>query len=395
MLACWFTLLCGLSLPPLELSRHKPATLQPRGAVASPSLDRADAAFEAAVRHLEERALSTSDAPLSAEVPRLLRAAFDADFERLRASERHVANVTCLQPVDPENGQLFDDELINLALKPGRVCADGSCCDACSRVTFPALASAAECASFRAKLDEVMVSSDECPHHNLYLSACTAAGDVRATLQFVRLVERLRRAIAHEYGLRLENLSPSQTFISRITHEAGDDIAARQSIHADECSSACFHYSAVLYLSSQGVDFEGGGFAFTDDPQRAPPGRPQHAAAEPVARAGGSSERERVLSPLSPTAGAAVIFSSGWENMHFVQPVSGGTRFAVPAFFVTSADDEPAGGEGEASRGALDGSLDGARRDEAIADVLWRALMPESEDDFRPLLADWHALMAA
>ena len=39
----------------------------------------------------------------------------------------------------------------------------------------------------------------------------------------------------------------------------------------------------------------------------------------------------RVLSPVEPTVGGAVLFSSGWENMHFVEPTTDGCRFSLPA----------------------------------------------------------------
>ena len=50
----------------------------------------------------------------------------------------------------------------------------------------------------------------------------------------------------------------------------------------------------------------------------------------------------RKLTPLHPTKGAAVIFSSGWENMHQVDKLTSGTRFAVPCFFTTEPVPESA-----------------------------------------------------
>merc|ERR1712071_134720 len=43
----------------------------------------------------------------------------------------------------------------------------------------------------------------------------------------------------------------------------------------------------------------------------------------------------RNLIPFHPTRGSAVIFSSGWENMHEVETITSGVRFAVPCFFTT------------------------------------------------------------
>ena len=53
----------------------------------------------------------------------------------------------------------------------------------------------------------------------------------------------------------------------------------------------------------------------------------------------------RVISPFKPVKGAAVIFSSGWENMHEVEPLISGTRYAVPCFFTTCPVPEAAYGQ--------------------------------------------------
>ena len=69
--------------------------------------------------------------------------------------------------------------------------------------------------------------------------------------------------------------------------------------------------------------------------------------------------------------------------MHQVAPVESGTRFAVPAFFVTrppsAADDDAADDD-----------------DAATADALWRSLLrPDSEAAFKDLFRRWHAILAA
>ena len=94
---------------------------------------------------------------------------------------------------------------------------------------------------------------------------------------------------------------------------------------------------------------------------------------------------ERVLTPLSPTSGSAVVFSSGWENMHEVEPLRSGTRIAVPAFFTTHA--APAPPPAAAAPAAAD--------DGAIAQELWRTLLfPEAPRDFKEFLESWHELLA-
>ena len=67
-------------------------------------------------------------------------------------------------------------------------------------------------------------------------------------------------------------------------------------MHADESSDEHFHYSAVLQLSTQGEGFEGGDFVFVD----------------PSAKDATTEHR------LSPLRGRAIMFSSGWENVHYV-----------------------------------------------------------------------------
>ena len=118
-----------------------------------------------------------------------------------------------------------------------------------------------------------------------------------------------------------------------------------------------------MYLSTQHEDFEGGTFAFSDAPE-------------------GAGDGARVLSPLSPSRGAAVIFSSGWENIHEVEPLADGTRFAIPSFFTTC----PA--PPEVAQVPAD--------DVAVADELWQRLLnPESTAKFKAFMARWHGLLAA
>lgn len=214
----------------------------------------------------------------------------------------------------------------------------------------------------------------ECLHHNMYLMAASAAGDFCTTLWFVRLVERMRRAIAHEYGLPLVCVSPKLAFVSRM-HADSDD-AARQSLHVDESSFEAFHYSAVLYLSSHGVDFEGGTFAFADGPESTA------GAVGPESTAGAVPAPSQIRE-VAPSAGVCLTFSSGWENPHAVAPLSAGLRMALPAFFQTTSED--------VARHRLAPVGDDAE----LAQVLWRtALRPETEGDFKVLLRDWHALLA-
>lgn len=114
-----------------------------------------------------------------------------------------------------------------------------------------------------------------------------------------------QRAVSREWGIPLGRLSPRQTFVSRL--QGSMDVSEYSQLHCDECSTSSYHYSAVLYLS-QRASFTGGDFVFTDPPREA----------------GGKRELTRVR----PEQGQAVMFSSGWENYHFVDSLSSGVRSA-------------------------------------------------------------------
>lgn len=308
-------------------------------------------AFWAACELCETR---PEDVPLSAQVPLLLHAVFDADMQQLLGRERNAVNVTCMQPASDGTGyEIIDDELRDLELSEGRACAGGECCTACSRVNLPTFITRSEIDAFLSELQYAIVP----PLHQFSLQKC-AFRDMRTALIFVRLVERMRRAIAHEYGLALSSILPLQAFVSCFIGEQDK----QGGLHSDESTHKEFHYSCVAYLSTRGLDFEGGAFEWNDAPSVA----------------GG----ERVITRLEPSAGSANIFSSGWENMHEVEPLESGTRFAMPAFFTTCPPEMPELAEVPADA-------------EGIADVLWNTLLaPEETADFRNFMVKWHGLLA-
>ena len=94
--------------------------------------DSVQMAFWAAVQLVEAK---PEGAPLSADVPRLLRHVFDADIRQLIGRGKATTNVTCMQPlVDGTGYDIINDDLAQLPLKEGRTCEGGVCCDECSRV---------------------------------------------------------------------------------------------------------------------------------------------------------------------------------------------------------------------------------------------------------------------
>ena len=138
-------------------------------------------------------------------------------MRQLLARDKLARNLTCLQPAE-EGGvdavaagmkYVFDQaEHANLPLKEGRRCEEGACCEACSRVTFPAFATAAE--------TDLQVFPDLEGFNFNGCGKCSTA----TILNFVRLVERIRRSISHEYGLPLSRVLPVQARRARTSGPA-------------------------------------------------------------------------------------------------------------------------------------------------------------------------------
>jgi hypothetical protein len=275
------------------------------------------------------------DQPLSADVPVMLHHIFDADLKHLLTREQIRTNVTCMMPEEAGANRIgmnyiFDDSAHkDLPLQEGRRCEGGSCCDKCSRNIFPTFASNDDI-NF-----DVFPGLESLTFNELEtVSAATI-------LQFTRLVERVRRTIAHEYGLPLSTILPlqaySRKYVAGTTQQGGGGGEGDfVTLHTDEATHDGYHYSCVLYLSTQGEDFEGGNFVFNDpDPDVSNKVNEDdyeldYGSLEEAIRTAG-----RKFTPFSPTRGAAVIFSSGWENMHEVDKITSGVRHCVPCFFTT------------------------------------------------------------
>ena len=358
-----------------------------------------DAAFWAVVDAVDTA--EKEDKPLSAHVPRMLHHIFDADLKHLLTREQLRMNVTCMQPKDEgltsahQMNYIFDDSSHkDLPLTEGRRCEDGHCCDACSRNIYPTFASDAE-TSFDTFPELVSLTFNE-------LETMPAA----TILQFARLVERVRRTIAHEYGLPLQSILPlqaySRKYVAGATQQGGGGGEGDfVTLHTDEATHAGYHFSCVLYLSTQGEDFEGGNFIFNDpdpnykkksssidDEDEEDYDEPDtYLSLEEAIRREG-----RKFIPFQPTRGAAVIFSSGWENMHEVERITEGTRYCVPAFFTTSPVPE------QAYEQMAQGK---PKTDEDIADDWLHLLLAHREESpleaagrVKELLMKWHMMCA-
>ena len=327
-----------------------------------------DAAFWEVVKAVDDA--EAQDLPLSANVTKMIHHIFEADIQLLQHREKQTTNITCMQPDDEQGNEgaarrmnyVFDDgDHKNLPLTEGRRCEGGNCCDKCSRNIFPTFASDQESSL------ETFPQLASLTFNDL---ETIATGTI---LQFVRLVERVRRTIALEYGLPLKTILPlqaySRKYVAGTTQKGGGGGEGDfVTLHTDEATHSGYHYSCVLYLSTQGVDFEGGNFVFNDPMEKTKEDEDFNMKEysdevddslleallkgelpeEGLVIAGTDDEDEntmsleeeirragRKLTPFHPTRGAAVIFSSGWENMHEVERITSGVRYAVPCFFTT------------------------------------------------------------
>lgn len=68
-----------------------------------------------------------------------------------------------------------------------------------------------------------------------------------------------------------------------------------------------FHFTSLLYLNDYGKDFQGGRFVFVD--------------------------KDNVNSTVEPRKARVSMFTSGAENLHFVEKVTSGVRYAITVSF--------------------------------------------------------------
>ncbi|XP_028989021.1 urotensin-2 receptor 2 isoform X2 [Betta splendens] len=130
--------------------------------------------------------------------------------------------------------------------------------------------------------------------------------------QFVNIYRdvrgRIQAAIAETFGLDSTLLYLTKpTFFSRINSTAAKTQHDEYwHPHVDKVTYGSFDYTSLLYLSDYGSDFTGGRFVFMDQ----------------------NGNRT-----VEPRAGRVSFFSSGSENLHRVERVTWGTRYAITVSF--------------------------------------------------------------
>lgn len=131
-----------------------------------------------------------------------------------------------------------------------------------------------------------------------------------ADLQLYRdVIERVRAEVLRTFGLKRLYLT-SPLFFSRI--DAGKPAKTMNDeywhAHIDKLQYGSFAYTALIYLNDHGTDFTGGLFAFSD-----------------------SNGLKNFT--VAPRMGRLSMFTSGGENVHYVQRVETGTRYALTIAF--------------------------------------------------------------
>lgn len=120
--------------------------------------------------------------------------------------------------------------------------------------------------------------------------------------------EKIQHAIAELFQIEPNNLFLTHpTFFSKLTNaEPKTSHDKYWLVHIDKETYESFHYTALLYLSDYGADFKGGRFIFKDIPSN---------------------------KTVEPKLGRVSMFTSGGENVHFVERVTTGTRYAITISF--------------------------------------------------------------
>ncbi|XP_006797075.1 urotensin-2 receptor 2 [Neolamprologus brichardi] len=119
---------------------------------------------------------------------------------------------------------------------------------------------------------------------------------------------RIQEVIAQTFGLDPALMYLTKpTFFSRINSTAAKTQHDEYwHPHIDKVTYGSFDYTSLLYLSDYGSDFTGGRFVFMDQ----------------------NGNRT-----VEPRAGRVSFFSSGSENLHRVEKVMWGTRYAITVSF--------------------------------------------------------------
>ncbi|CAB3364940.1 Hypothetical predicted protein [Cloeon dipterum] len=125
---------------------------------------------------------------------------------------------------------------------------------------------------------------------------------------------KIHHSVAHHFGVAADLLHLTHpTFFSRLTDiEAKSPNDEYWHPHVDKETYEAFHYTSLLYLNDFGEDFKGGRFVFVD--------------------------QDHTNRTVEPKRGRVSMFTSGSENLHYVEKVSSGERYALTVSFTCNIE---------------------------------------------------------
>ncbi|XP_076238808.1 2-oxoglutarate and iron-dependent oxygenase domain-containing protein 3 [Calliopsis andreniformis] len=120
---------------------------------------------------------------------------------------------------------------------------------------------------------------------------------------------KIQHAVAHNFGVPSDKIYLTMpTFFSRMTNASAKTIHDEYwHPHVDKKTYESFFYTSLLYLNDYGRDFQGGRFIFID--------------------------KDNVNTTIEPRKGRVSMFTSGSENLHAVEKVLSGVRYALTVSF--------------------------------------------------------------
>lgn len=125
--------------------------------------------------------------------------------------------------------------------------------------------------------------------------------------------EKIKKHIANTFQLDTDSLYLTHpTFFSKLNNKkAQTDHDEYWHPHIDKVTYESFHYTSLLYLNDFNIDFKGGRLIFID----------------------GDLDKPKGNVTVEPRKGRVALFTSGGENVHFVEKVVEGDRYAITVSF--------------------------------------------------------------
>lgn len=138
--------------------------------------------------------------------------------------------------------------------------------------------------------------------------------DESALNTYKAIRRKIAQAISDKFKIDVNSIYLTHpTFFSRIDNTTAKTIHDEYwHPHVDKETYSSFHYTSLLYLSDFRREFDGGRFIFVDE---------------------NKAENTTLNSSIEPKKGRISVFTSGAENLHFVEQVTKGTRYAITISF--------------------------------------------------------------